>query len=100
MTQKEATDSLALLSQELNVRGNLGECGERVVCPLDYLPTHPSLPSLFSLRPHIAHAYPKHTTEIKSCLSEVNKDLHNCNLQIKGMLQNGIEIYANVNIVR
>jgi len=42
MTQKEAEDALALLSQELNVRGNLGECEERAPCmSLDYLPSLP-----------------------------------------------------------
>ncbi|GAB5032231.1 dna repair protein nse1 [Nannochloropsis oceanica] len=38
-------------------------------------------------------------SEIKSCLSELNKDLHECNLQIKGMLLNGTEVYAIVNIL-
>jgi len=42
----------------------------------------------------------KAQSEIKSCLSELNKDLHECNLQIKGMLLNGTEVYAIVNIVR
>lgn len=40
MTQKEANDSLALITQELNVRGTLGECG---ALPY-YLPSLP--PSL------------------------------------------------------
>lgn len=61
----------------------------------------PSLLPCFLL-PESSHipALPQTHTELKSCLSELNKDLHNCNLQIKGMLQNGTEIYAIVNIVR
>lgn len=59
-----------------------------------------------ALKSHVAHTrltlqYALITcTDVKACLSELNKELRPCHFEIRGLHEDGKEIYGIVNTVR